>query len=347
MRNRRTPPARRRAAAVLVAASAALLLVSQATAAPADNLLPGHAPSSATPSSAAHVAGPPVVLTGSGRLAGTGSTRGESGGAPLVVAAAGDIACARKSRGSSCRQELTAATVESIDPDLVLALGDTQYETGDLKDYRNRGAYDDTWGRFKAKTHAVPGNHEYKTSRGAGYYSYFGAAGGPRGKGYHSFDRGGWHFVGLNSEVDISARSSQLAWLNEDLRKNAKPTVAFIHKPRWSSGNHGSYRELDAVWRVLAEDDHVQLVLSGDNHDYERLPRFDANGRRSRSGLLSFVVGTGGKNLKPFSEKAIPGEVRSNDSFGVLKLTLRADRFEWRFVPAAGGFTDSGSSRLR
>ena len=37
-------------------------------------------------------------------------------------------------------------------------------------------------------------------------------------------------------------------------------------------------------------------------------------------------------------------EVRNDDTFGVLKLTLHAEGYEWEFVPVAGGaFTDRGS----
>jgi hypothetical protein len=40
-----------------------------------------------------------------------------------------------------------------------------------------------------------------------------------------------------------------------------------------------------------------------------------------------------------------PGsQVRNNDTFGVLALTLRPGSYSWRFVPIAGGrFVDRGS----
>jgi hypothetical protein len=38
-------------------------------------------------------------------------------------------------------------------------------------------------------------------------------------------------------------------------------------------------------------------------------------------------------------------EIRDGDNFGVLQLTLRPGRYDWRFVPEnAGGFVDSGAS---
>jgi hypothetical protein len=39
-------------------------------------------------------------------------------------------------------------------------------------------------------------------------------------------------------------------------------------------------------------------------------------------------------------------EVHNDDTYGVLKLTLRSEDYEWRFVPVEGeAFTDSGSAR--
>jgi hypothetical protein len=44
----------------------------------------------------------------------------------------------------------------------------------------------------------------------------------------------------------------------------------------------------------------------------------------------------------PFT--AANSEVRSNSSWGVLKLTLLGDAYDWEFVPVAGGaFTDRGT----
>ena len=42
-------------------------------------------------------------------------------------------------------------------------------------------------------------------------------------------------------------------------------------------------------------------------------------------------------------------DVRDDKNFGVLKLTLRSDSYEWEFVPIVtstrSGFTDSGRAR--
>ena len=118
-------------------------------------------------------------------------------------AAAGDIVCAPSSK-DPCRHLETLAVVESLAPDLVLPLGDNQYETGSQNEYAE--AYNLSWGRLRANSRPVPGNHEYQEDFTAkGYFDFFNGAGaltgiaGERGKGYYSYNFADWHFVALNS----------------------------------------------------------------------------------------------------------------------------------------------------
>ena len=56
------------------------------------------------------------------------------------------------------------------------------------------------------------------------------------------------------------------------------------------------------------------------------------------------MVGTGGLNHFPFLAPEPNSEVRNSDTFGVLKLTLFANSYAWKFVPIAGQtFTDEGT----
>ena len=88
------------------------------------------------------------------------------------------------------------------------------------------------------------------------------------------------------------------------------------------------------------------MVVDGHDHDYERFAPQNADGvADSARGIREFVVGTGGKSLYPFAGRAANSEVRNATTFGILKLTLRANGYDWRFVPVAGStFTDSGSA---
>ena len=97
----------------------------------------------------------------------------------------------------------------------MLILGDNAFPKGTLADYQN--CYGPTWGRQKDRTFATLGNHEYDAGTADGTFDYFGEAqAGPRGKGYYSFDTGGWHIIVLNSNVShvpASAGSEQELWL--------------------------------------------------------------------------------------------------------------------------------------
>ncbi len=273
-----------------------------------------------------------------------------------VVGAAGDIACSPSSRyfnggyGTStrCHMRQTARVLSRMSPDRVLPLGDVQYERGEYSNFLK--SYDRSWGRFFSITRPTPGNHEYETSGASGYFRYFGARAGPGSRGYYSFNFGGWHIVSLNSNCEevggCGPGSRQHRWLVGDLYRNRGRacTLAFTHHPRFSSGNeHGNWRELRYLWKAL-DDSGAEAFLSGHEHDYERFRPLDYRGRRNSRGMIQFVVGTGGKNLRGWGELKPHTAVRNNRTFGVLKLALHDGFLGWRFIPEAGdSFSDRGT----
>src|SRR5690349_15459540 len=156
-------------------------------------------PGSAIPVRAAALSTPRVYLP----LV-VGPTRNPATSDP-VIAGAGDIACAPSDpyylnglgAPNYCRQKYTSDLLLTIQPDVVFTLGDNQYGQGELKNYNI--AYAASWGRLKAITYPVPGNHDYLTAGATGYYTYFGAAAGDPTQGYYSYDLGAWHLIALNS----------------------------------------------------------------------------------------------------------------------------------------------------
>ena len=111
-----------------------------------------------------------------------------------MITAAGDIA---REGTPSHPHRRTAWLVRSLDPAAALTLGDNQYPSGRLADFRS--SYDPTWGRFKSITRPVPGNHEYQTEQADGYFDYFGRRAHRGHGGYYSFNIGAWHLVAVNS----------------------------------------------------------------------------------------------------------------------------------------------------
>jgi hypothetical protein len=284
-----------------------------------------------------------------------------------VIAAVGDIACDPASSAfnggagtaTRCGQRRTAQLVAERAPTAVLTLGDHQYADGTAEEFQ-RG-FHSSWGSLTPLIRPVPGNHEYHVAQARPYFDYFNGAGrqtgraGDRSAGHYSFDIGAWHIVALNSNVSTSAGSAQERWLRADLSAHpAACTLAFVHHPRWSSGEHGGSSWMSALWNALHAAG-AELLLSGHDHDYER---FAPQGRTSSSaaagvadpvhGIRQFVVGTGGVEHTPIAAVSPNSEARDDRTFGVLELTLHADRYDWRFVPEHGRtYTDEGTAPCR
>jgi hypothetical protein len=259
-----------------------------------------------------------------------------------ILVGAGDIADCKDPSGA----EATAKLLEAI-PGTLMAVGDLAYPDGTKENF---DCYDRTWGRVKARTRPSPGNHEFHTQGATYYFSYFGAAAGDPKAGYYSYELGTWHIIALNSEcIDIggcNAGSTEEKWLRADLAAHpAACTLAYFHKPLFSSGGaHGDDPEIVPIWQALY-DANADVVVSGHDHDYERFAPQTALAKPDpERGIRELVVGTGGKNHRPFTTPHANSEVRNADTFGVLKLTLRPGAYDWQFIPEAGKtFTDSGT----
>ena len=266
-----------------------------------------------------------------------------------TIAAAGDIACdpGGKVTASACHQQATSDLLVSGGFTDVLTLGDNQYEKGALAAFQS--SYDPSWGRVKSITHPAVGNHEYGTKTAAGYFTYFGAAAGPPGRGYYSYDLGAWHLISLNSNcgiVSCAAGSPQESWLKADLQSHPTScTLAYWHHPRFSSGGHGNDIKTTPLWNDLYNAG-ADLVLVGHDHDYERFAPQTPDALPDPSfGIREFVVGTGGRSHYSFHSIKPNSQVRNSDTFGVLRLTLHVASYDWRFMPEAGKtFTDAGSA---
>jgi hypothetical protein len=260
--------------------------------------------------------------------------------AAAVLVGAGDIAACGASGDSA-----TARLVRSIGG-TVFTLGDNAYQDGTWKQFQ--ACYDPTWGRFKSRTRPAIGNHEYQSAGAKGYWDYFGAKAGPRGKGWYSYDAGAWHVVVLNgncSRVGCGKGSEQERWLRADLAAhNHRCTLAYWHQPRFSSDReHGTNREVAPFWDALYEFG-ADLVLGGHAHNYERFaPQTPAGKADPDHGIRQIVVGTGGASHYRFRGARPNSQVRHAGTFGVLKLTLSSTSYEWEFIPEAGRtFRDSG-----
>jgi hypothetical protein len=277
------------------------------------------------------------------------STPSVAPAADPVLLAAGDIAACSHEGDSA-----TGAILARYPDAMVQTLGDNAYDKGTPRQF---GCFDDAWGSALGRMHPALGGHDYMTEGAAGYFGYFRerlAPYAPTGTdptmGWYAYDLGQWRIIVLNSICDriggCDAASPQVAWLQAELAGHpARCSLAVIHNPRFSSGRKENEPRVGPLWEALHAAG-AELVLSGDNHAYERLAPMTPAGDVDPAGIRQFVVGTGGRSHYLFSEGAIhPNtEAGDDDTFGVLKLTLHPDAYSWEFLPEAGKtYTDAGN----
>lgn len=101
-----------------------------------------------------------------------------------------------------------------------------------------------------------------------------------REKSYYSFERGGIHFVVLDScfrsdgtpygrknfrWTDANVPPAELEWLKSDLQAHQKPTIVFAHQRLDVSNNHGVKNNAE-VRRILEASGNVVAVFQGHSH---------------------------------------------------------------------------------
>ena len=259
--------------------------------------------------------------------------------------AAGDIA--------DCRQTLDSATAEIVKrwPNArVMTLGDHVYPNGTAAEFRD--CYHPTWGQFKSRTWPAVGNHEYLTSRAAGYFGYFGSRAGSSSRGYYSYVYGAWKVIVLNSNFreggpSIADTSAQMTWLRGELANTTQRcTMAYFHHPRFTSGTRVGEAGLDAAWRAMYAAG-VDLIVVGHDHLYERLGPTNPDGDADADyGIRQFTVGVGGSDARSsyaFGPAIATSERRQNSYAGVLRLTLDSTFYRWQFLAVGNtSWTDTG-----
>ncbi|MDF7814701.1 metallophosphoesterase [Hymenobacter sp. YC55] len=225
-----------------------------------------------------------------------------------------------------------ADLVKSWDPEFIITLGDNNYDLGDSTTidqnigqyyhsyiYKYRGRY----GPSASTNRFFPslGNHDYYTRNGEAYRDYFTLPGNGR---YYEFVRGDVHLFAVNSDPaepdGIKANSVQAQWLKERLAASkARWKVVYFHHAPYSSGSHGSTRNLQWPFKEWG----ASLVLAGHDHHYERLMVNE---------LPYIVNGLGGRSIYRVSLTRLPeSQAIFNSDFGAMLLQANVDSLTLQF----------------
>jgi hypothetical protein len=222
------------------------------------------------------------------------------------------------SGGGGADQYALMEQMSTVPYELIIHTGDLAYDDGSIGKME-----DNVFGVYAELLRNLPffpssGNHEYNTMQGAPFREVFNLP-GKNGEKWYSYDWGRIHFVALDTEADYK---TQATWLDQDLGASQLPwKIVYFHRPPYSSGEHGSDTSLRTILSPVLEKHHVQLVLSGHDHDYERM--------KPQNGVQFVVTGGGGKgtyNVTTSSFTAFSAEVIHfvQVEVGVDELVLHA-----------------------
>jgi Calcineurin-like phosphoesterase len=229
---------------------------------------------------------------------------------------------------------------DRFDGDILLA-GDLAYPSGTMEEFRN--CFEPSFGKFKARMRATPGNHDYVASVSAdSYFSYFGERSGPNRLGYYSFRAAEWTVLMLNSNVPINKTSAQYAFVRTTMQQApTRCTMAVLHHPFDSSGINGPTPSLRDIWELMYNLGG-DVVIAGHDHLYERHAPVNTDQRRDDAkGIRQFTVGTGGAPLYNRVRAALNSEVLFSN-YGMLRIKLDPARYEWTFMDMNGNILDNG-----
>ena len=261
----------------------------------------------------------------------TGST--PAAGRPFVLTAVGDGAS-----GESAAGEVSDLLV-SWNPNLFLYLGDV-YEKGTSTEFYNWYGMTTYFGRLKAITNPVVGNHEFENGVAPGYFGYWDNI-----PNYYSYNANGWHLIALDSNASGEIGSPQYDWVVADLAAHPEIcTLAYYHHPSFNVGPQGDTPRMNDTWKLLVQNG-ADIVLTGHDHNYQRWLPLDGKGNPSPGGVTQFVIGGGGHGLRGFvttDSRLAKGIDTYPEGYGALRIELNSLGAAFQYIGINGAIADSG-----
>ena len=264
------------------------------------------------------------------------------------IVAAGDWGCSKNT-------EKTVKLAQSMNPQLLLALGDYSYE-------KTATCWLNLIKPVESITKINFGNHEDESdSLLNSYLSHFSLT-----KQFYSYDIQNVHVLTMSTEEKFETDSEQYSFVVNDLRNAAnnpdtKWIIVNMHYPFYASPNtckesdcagNEEYRE---IYHPLFDKYGVDLVLQGHVHNYQRSYPLNFNQESSSkplvtstskadyqnpNGVIFAIVGTGGVNFHGLSGSAPFMAYQQDSKFGILDMHFSDNKLDAKFVTNDGSTLD-------
>jgi hypothetical protein len=166
---------------------------------------------------------------------------------------------------------------------------------------------------------------------------------------YYSFTWGNAKFIALDGNINCDAGSPQYAWLESQLKcNNSEWLFVFFHQPPWTNAWDITYDIPFQYWYQyqgnadmrtslvpLFEQYHVDAVLNGHAHDYQR---------GVYNGVHYFIAGGGGtSDPDTHTNSNSPNIQYEQDVNNFMHFSIRADSVHFYALGLNGVPVDSGS----
>lgn len=239
--------------------------------------------------------------------------------------------------GCSENTQETAENIQDKNPEIVIAAGDLSYE-------KSAKCWFEIIQPFISKMKISMGDHEYSDTKD-GTSGIINEYLKPLNltKTYYSFDINNVHVTVIDPHIDYGSTSDQYQFIEQDLRNtSANPKIDWIfvveHTPMYTSpSKHLGDSTVRDIFHPLFDKYNVDLVLSGDNHNYQRtfplqynnngdssnpiiLDRNQTNYNGDYLGQIYFITGTAGKSHYDIQQQAPFVAKQDDNHFGFVNI---------------------------
>jgi Calcineurin-like phosphoesterase len=243
-------------------------------------------------------------------------------------------------------EEDTKKTVENIqnkDPELVISAGDASYD-------ESAECWFEIIDPLKSKIKIAMGDHEYSDTSG-GETGIINQYLKPLNlqKTYYSFDKNNVHVTVIDPFIDYEPGSTQYQFIENDLKTaSTNPNIdwTFVVEsiPIYTSpAKHPADSTIRDIYHPLFDKYGVDLVLSSDNHNYQRTFPLNYNGEDNSSddpiivdidstrynidsGVIYLIIGTGGRSLYELEGQSSFVANQYDEQFGFLNIDIYSDK---------------------
>ena len=199
------------------------------------------------------------------------------------IAVSGDTGTRNAAQARVARRMAVEAKKEPYDAFIIS--GDLVYPDGDSS--LTRRSVIDPYAPVLKDATLIPalGNHDVQSGEGMDILKRLG-----RDSAWYVEKIGPVRVIVLDSNRIGNAK--QTAWLRKVLAEEQPRgtwTIAAMHHPAYSAGDHGSDENVQRRWVPLFEQAGVELVVAGHDHDYQRSNEIDG---------ITYIVSGGGAKLR-------------------------------------------------